>query len=85
MQAYISILLTFSGAYHHVESGCWSMWLLTQVTQVAPGGMHSVALTPDGEVYTTGVNDEGALGRESGMHCSFHLKLPCAQSCGSSV
>ncbi|CAL8462036.1 g1567 [Coccomyxa elongata] len=37
-----------------------------QVTQVAPGGMHSVALTPDGGVYTTGVNDEGALGRESG-------------------
>lgn len=42
--------------------------------------MHSVALTPDGEVYTTGVNDEGALGRESGMDCSLHVKLPCAQS-----
>ena len=30
--------------------------------------MHSVALTPEGEVWTTGVNDEGALGRETGTH-----------------
>ena len=34
-----------------------------QVKQVAAGGMHSVALSMDGHVYTTGVNDEGALGR----------------------
>jgi alpha-tubulin suppressor-like RCC1 family protein len=37
-----------------------------QVTQVAAGGMHSVALTPEGELWTTGVNDEGALGRHTG-------------------
>ena len=42
-------------------------WRL-QVVQVAAGGMHSIALTPEGEVWTTGVNDEGALGRETGAH-----------------
>lgn len=31
--------------------------------QVTCGGMHSVALTEDGEVYTWGCNDDGALGR----------------------
>eukprot|EP00884_Botryococcus_braunii_P000003 jgi/Botrbrau1/10002/Bobra.0012s0091.1 len=36
------------------------------VVQVAAGGMHSVALGADGAVYTTGVNDEGALGRKTG-------------------
>ncbi len=28
--------------------------------------MHSVALTEEGTVYTTGVNDEAALGRKTG-------------------
>ena len=32
---------------------------------MAAGGMHSVALTAEGEVYSCGVNDEGALGRET--------------------
>lgn len=59
-----------------LEAVVGDMWLLTQVTQVAPGGMHSVALTPDGEVYTTGVNDEGALGRESGTNCSLMSNFP---------
>jgi len=36
------------------------------VVQVAAGGMHSAALTAGGEVFTTGVNDEGALGRRTG-------------------
>lgn len=45
-----------------------------QVVQVAAGGMHSVALSADGEVYTTGVNDEGALGRETGKP-SYHFLL----------
>ena len=50
--------------------------------QVAAGGMHSVALTADGEVFTCGVNDEGALGRETGFHlarqpaCLQLLMLP---------
>lgn len=35
------------------------------------GGMHSVALTKDGAVYTTGVNDEAALGRKTGADTSL--------------
>jgi len=35
------------------------------VLQVACGGMHTVALTADGAVWTWGVNDEGALGRKT--------------------
>lgn len=30
------------------------------------GGMHSVVLTPAGQVYTWGCNDDGALGRTTG-------------------
>ena len=30
------------------------------------GGMHTVVLSADGGVYTWGVNDEGALGRNTG-------------------
>lgn len=36
-----------------------------KLLQVACGGMHTVALAEDGTVYTWGVNDEGALGRET--------------------
>lgn len=35
------------------------------VVQVAVGGMHCVALTHDNKVFTWGVNDQGALGRET--------------------
>jgi alpha-tubulin suppressor-like RCC1 family protein len=38
-----------------------------QILQVACGGMHTVVLTTDGQIYTWGVNDEGALGRETGV------------------
>ncbi|MEW5298531.1 MAG: hypothetical protein WDW38_000731 [Sanguina aurantia] len=34
-----------------------------QFVQIATGGMHTVALSSTGEVWTWGVNDEGALGR----------------------
>eukprot|EP00127_Corallochytrium_limacisporum_P005124 Clim_evm30s199 gene=Clim_evmTU30s199 len=34
------------------------------VVAVKCGGMHSLFLTKDGRVYSCGVNDEGALGRE---------------------
>ena len=37
---------------------------VTNVTQIAAGGMHSACLTEDGVVYTFGCNDEFALGRE---------------------
>ncbi|ROW03537.1 hypothetical protein VSDG_01273 [Cytospora chrysosperma] len=35
------------------------------VTQLACGGMHSVALTKDNKILTWGVNDQGALGRDT--------------------
>lgn len=35
------------------------------VVQVACGGMHSLALTKDSKVYSWGVNDQGALGRNT--------------------
>ena len=37
-----------------------------QVRQVVAGGMHSVAVTEAGDIFTTGVNDEAALGRRTG-------------------
>lgn len=36
-----------------------------QALQVAAGGMHTVALADDGTVWSWGVNDEGALGRQT--------------------
>ncbi|RYP50869.1 hypothetical protein DL768_003704 [Monosporascus sp. mg162] len=35
------------------------------VVQVACGGMHAVALTKDNKIYTWGVNDDRALGRDT--------------------
>lgn len=35
------------------------------VVQLAPGGMHCAALTHDGKILTWGVNDQGALGRNT--------------------
>lgn len=35
------------------------------VVQIACGGMHSVALTKDSKIFTWGVNDQGALGRDT--------------------
>ncbi|GIL46953.1 hypothetical protein Vafri_3821 [Volvox africanus] len=37
--------------------------------QVACGGMHTVALSEDGLIYSWGVNDEGALGRKTSGTC----------------
>lgn len=37
--------------------------------QVACGGMHTVALSSEGDVYTWGVNDEGGLGRKTSGTC----------------
>ena len=42
-----------------------------QVKHLAAGGMHSVAVSMDGDVYTTGVNDEGALGRKTGEQAQY--------------
>lgn len=35
------------------------------VTQIAAGGMHVLALTHDSKIYSWGVNDQGALGRQT--------------------
>lgn len=35
------------------------------VVQIAVGGMHAVALTHDNKIFTWGVNDQGALGRDT--------------------
>ena len=35
------------------------------VTQIATGGMHVIALTHDSKILTWGVNDHGALGRDT--------------------
>ena len=35
------------------------------VVQVAVGGMHCLALTHDNKIFSWGVNDQGALGRET--------------------
>lgn len=35
------------------------------VVQIAVGGMHCVALTHDNQIFTWGVNDQGALGRDT--------------------
>jgi regulator of chromosome condensation len=35
------------------------------VVQIAVGGMHCVALTHSNEIFTWGVNDQGALGRDT--------------------
>ena len=39
-----------------------------QALQISCGGMHTVALTEDHHIFSWGVNDEGALGRETGKH-----------------
>ena len=52
---------------------------ILQTLQVAAGGMHSVALTEDFQVYTTGVNDEGALGRFTGADTCLLKQHLCMQ------
>lgn len=47
-----------------------------RVVQVAGGGLHSVALTKDGEVYTFGCNDDFALGRVEEDENKQHLVSP---------
>ena len=51
---------------------------ILQTLQVAAGGMHSVALASSHEIHSTGVNDEGALGRYTGKHVGL---LMCCYTC----
>ena len=39
--------------------------LSLRVVQIATGGMHCVALTNDNKIFTWGINDHGALGRDT--------------------
>ena len=41
--------------------------LAIQVMDVATGGMHTVVLLEDGTLWSAGVNDDGALGRETAV------------------
>jgi regulator of chromosome condensation len=43
------------------------------VVQVACGGMHAVALTADNKILTWGVNDQGALGRDTVWHAAADI------------
>ena len=52
---------------HSLAAAC----RLSQVLQVACGGMHTVALTEGNLIFSWGVNDEGALGRETGMQFRY--------------
>ncbi len=47
--------------------------MFLQSIQAAAGGMHCVALAANHEVWTTGVNDEGALGRPTGNEPKFTM------------
>ena len=54
--------------------------MTVQVIQIVAGGMHSVAVSQDGEVFTTGVNDEAALGRKTGVSVSL-LRMMIDSTC----
>ncbi|KAG1652633.1 Regulator of chromosome condensation [Nymphon striatum] len=54
----------------------------SDIVDIAAGGMHSVCLTSNGNVYTFGCNDEGALGRvtegeEGAEFVPRKVSLPC--------
>ena len=48
---------------------------LTTVAQVATGWAHSVALDPNGNVWTWGANDEGELGNGTTISSSVPIKV----------
>lgn len=46
---------------------------IKDIVDVQAGGMHSVALTSNGELFTFGCNDEGALGRDTSEEGAEYL------------
>uniref|UniRef100_A0A1A9W4J8 RCC1-like domain-containing protein n=1 Tax=Glossina brevipalpis TaxID=37001 RepID=A0A1A9W4J8_9MUSC len=46
---------------------------VSYVVDVAAGGMHNLLLTLEGQVYSFGCNDEGALGRDSSVDGSEYV------------
>ncbi len=69
----------------HASVSLWqsapSVAALLQVLQVVTGGMHTMALTDDFQVWTTGVNDEGALGRPTGEPHGCCVSDPTPSCC----
>lgn len=55
-------LIPSVNAYLHAGSGSSSK---ARVVQIACGGMHTVVLTSENAIVTWGVNDNGALGRDT--------------------
>lgn len=49
--------------------------LIKNIVDICAGGMHSLCLTKDGEVYSFGCNDEGALGRDSNEEGSEFIPM----------
>ncbi|GAB6029938.1 Regulator of chromosome condensation [Chamberlinius hualienensis] len=47
--------------------------LPSSIKAICAGGMHTVALTDKGEIYTFGCNDEGAIGRDSSEEGSEYI------------
>eukprot|EP00919_Chromeraceae_sp_WS-2016_P032811 GHVR01077509.1.p1 GENE.GHVR01077509.1~~GHVR01077509.1.p1 ORF type:complete len:377 (-),score=108.06 GHVR01077509.1:145-1233(-) len=50
------------------------------VVDVSVGSIHSALLTEDGDIYTFGCNDEGALGREGEETLPLKVDLPVSPS-----
>ena len=46
-----------------------------RILKIVCGGMHTVALSNQGKVYTWGCNDEGALGRIGAENAPFEVEL----------
>jgi regulator of chromosome condensation len=46
------------------------------ILKIVCGGMHTVALSSLGKVFTWGCNDEGALGREGAENTPLEVAIP---------
>ena len=59
---------------------------LTGVVSVAPGGVHGAALTRTNKILTWGVNDEGALGRDTSWEGGLRdIDAEDSDSCSSQL
>ncbi|RKP36744.1 regulator of chromosome condensation 1/beta-lactamase-inhibitor protein II, partial [Dimargaris cristalligena] len=56
-----------------------------QVVDIAAGGLHNMALTADGRLFSWGCNDQRALGREGDEMTPAEVKLPLPVPTGSAL